>query len=190
MEFGPGAQPLTPFREDMVFLRGLYHQKAVASTSPHLGRMPNMLSGATVSLDPSEIRVGTTLDQVLAQQIGNQTAVPSMALGIEPNELRLEDGAVDDLRLVALVGLSDQARHQGNLSRSRLSTSWSATARAGSSTAAFSTRCWRKRTRCSRRSSAGDRQEARRVPGIDPRHREAHRPRLARKSGWKAGGRR
>jgi hypothetical protein len=91
MEFGPAAQPLTPIREDLVFIRGLYHQTAMASTSPHLGRM-NMLSGATVSLDPSDIRVGTSMDQVLAKNIGHHTAVPSMALGIEPNELRLEDG--------------------------------------------------------------------------------------------------
>jgi uncharacterized protein DUF1552 len=91
MEFGLGAQPLAPIREDLIFLRGLYHQKAFVSTSPHLGRM-NLLSGATVSLDPKEIRVGTSFDQVLAQRIGNQTATPSLALGIEPNELRLEDG--------------------------------------------------------------------------------------------------
>ena len=51
-----------------------------------------MLSGAYVSPDPSDIRVGTTMDQVLARQIGSRTPVPSMALGIEPNELRLEDG--------------------------------------------------------------------------------------------------
>ncbi|HKQ77343.1 MAG TPA: DUF1552 domain-containing protein [Blastocatellia bacterium] len=91
MEFGPGAQPLAPIREDLIFIRGLYHQKAFVSTSPHLGRM-NLLSGATVSLDPKEIRVGTSIDQVLAQRIGNRTATPSLALGIEPNELRLEDG--------------------------------------------------------------------------------------------------
>jgi hypothetical protein len=91
MEFGPGAQPLAPIREDLIFVRGLYHQKALSSTSPHLGRM-NLLSGATVSLDPKDIRVGTSFDQVLAQRIGGATAVPSLALGIEPNELRLEDG--------------------------------------------------------------------------------------------------
>ncbi|HEV2666509.1 MAG TPA: DUF1552 domain-containing protein, partial [Blastocatellia bacterium] len=91
MEFGPGAQPLAPIREDLIFLRGLYHQKAFVSTSPHLGRM-NLLSGATVSLDPKEIRVGTSFDQALAQRVGNRTAAPSLALGIEPNELRLEDG--------------------------------------------------------------------------------------------------
>ena len=92
MELGPALQPMMPFREDMNFLRGLYNQQAFISTSPHLGRMPNMLSAAKVSLDPADIRVGTTFDQVLAREIGSQTAVPSLALGIEPNELRLEDG--------------------------------------------------------------------------------------------------
>lgn len=91
MEFGPAAEPLAQIREDLVFLSGLYHPKAFVSTSPHLGRM-NLLSGAQVSLDPNEIRVGTSFDQILAARIGNQTAVPSLVLGIEPNELRLEDG--------------------------------------------------------------------------------------------------
>ena len=92
MQIGPGLTPMMPHREDITFIRGLYNQAAVDSSSPHLGRMPNMLSGATVSLDPSDIRVGKTMDQVLSQRIGHQTAVPSLALGIEPNELRLEDG--------------------------------------------------------------------------------------------------
>lgn len=92
MELGPILQPMMPHREEMVFLRGLYHQQAFASTSPHLGRMPNLLSGAKVSLDPSDIRVGTSMDQVLAREIGGRTAIPSLVLGIEPNELRLEDG--------------------------------------------------------------------------------------------------
>lgn len=91
MEFGQGAAPLAPIREDLVFLRGLYHQKALSSTSPHLGRM-NLLSGAQVSLDPKEIRVGVSFDQLLSQRIGGRTPTPSLALGIEPNELRLEDG--------------------------------------------------------------------------------------------------
>ncbi len=92
MEIGQALEPLRPYREDFTFLRGLYNQQAFVSTSPHLGRMPNMLSGATVSLDPNDVRVGTSFDQVLSQRLGGQTAVPSLALGIEPNELRLEDG--------------------------------------------------------------------------------------------------
>ena len=91
MELGPGLQPMLPHREDMVFIRGLFNQSAMVSTSPHLGRM-NVLSGTPVSLDPSEIRVGTSMDQVLASRIGNRTAIPSLVLGVEPNELRLEDG--------------------------------------------------------------------------------------------------
>jgi hypothetical protein len=92
MELGPVLQPMLPYREDFTFLRGLYNQQAVASSSPHLGRMPNLLSGALVSLDPNDKRVGTTCDQVLARRVGGQTPVPSLVLGIEPNELRLEDG--------------------------------------------------------------------------------------------------
>ncbi len=91
MTFGKAGEPLLPIREDLVFLRGLFHKTAFVSKSPHLGRM-NLLSGAPVSLDPNDIRVGTSMDQILAKQIGSQTAIPAMVLGIEPNELRLEDG--------------------------------------------------------------------------------------------------
>jgi len=91
MELGPAAAPMMPHREDMVFIQGLFNQTAFVSTSPHLGRM-NVLSGAPVSLDPNEIRVGTSMDQVIASQIGGRTSIPSLVLGIEPNELRLEDG--------------------------------------------------------------------------------------------------
>jgi hypothetical protein len=92
MEFGRASAPLAPIREDIVFVKGLYNHQAFVATSPHLGKMANMLSGASISMDPSDIRAGTTMDQVMARAIGGQTTLPSMALGIEPNELRLEDG--------------------------------------------------------------------------------------------------
>jgi hypothetical protein len=92
MEVGPALQPMQAHREDMIFVRGLYHHQAMITPSPHLGRAPNILSGAPISLDPAVIRCGTSLDQILAQHLGAQTAVPSFVLGIEPNELRLEDG--------------------------------------------------------------------------------------------------
>jgi hypothetical protein len=91
MELGPAAAPMMAHREDMVFVQGLFNQSAFVSTSPHLGRM-NVLSGAPVSLDPNEIRVGTSMDQILAAHVGGRTSIPSLVLGIEPNELRLEDG--------------------------------------------------------------------------------------------------
>jgi hypothetical protein len=91
MELGPAAAPMMPHREDIIFIDGLYNQTAAASPSPHLGRM-NVLSGAPVSLDPGVIRVGTSMDQMVAAQIGHNTAMQSLVLGVEPNELRLEDG--------------------------------------------------------------------------------------------------
>ncbi|MDA0749946.1 MAG: DUF1552 domain-containing protein [Verrucomicrobia bacterium] len=92
MEIGPGLAPLQDYRDDIVFLKGLYNQQAVDHPSPHLGRIPNLLSGAWVSNEQSVIRVGETMDQVMAKALGNRTALPSLALGIEPTELRLEDG--------------------------------------------------------------------------------------------------
>lgn len=92
MEFGQSAAPLTPYAQDVVFLKGLFNEQAYKNTSPHQGRNANLLSGAWVSSEPSEIRVGTSMDQVLSRELGGRTAVPSIALGIEPNELRLEDG--------------------------------------------------------------------------------------------------
>jgi hypothetical protein len=92
MEIGPGLEPMTPFRDELVFVKGLFNEQAVRHSSAHLGRIPNLLSGAWVSTDQNEIRVGKSMDQLLAQAIGKQTAVPSLVLGIEPTELRLEDG--------------------------------------------------------------------------------------------------
>jgi hypothetical protein len=92
MEIGPGLEPMMPFREDFNFLRGLYNQQAVAHKSPHLGRISNLLSGGWVSTDQNDIRCGQTMDQLMAQQIGDRTPIPSLVLGIEPTEMRLEDG--------------------------------------------------------------------------------------------------
>ena len=92
MELGPGLRPMEPLRDDMVFIRGLFNEQAVKHKSPHLGRMANLLSGAWVTEDQNDLRVGKTMDQVLAQQLGHRTDIPSLVLGIEPTELRLEDG--------------------------------------------------------------------------------------------------
>mgnify|MGYP000560199688 CR=1 FL=1 len=92
MKLGPGVRPLQSHTDDLVIIDGLFNAQAVANPSAHLGRMPNLLSGAWVSLDQNDIRVGRTMDQLIAQRIGDRTALPSLVLGIEPNELRLEDG--------------------------------------------------------------------------------------------------
>jgi Protein of unknown function (DUF1552) len=92
LQLGPGLAPMQPYSDDMVFLQGLFNEKAALHPSPHLGRVPNLLSGAWVNTNQNEIRVGKSMDQVMADAIGHQTMIPSLVLGIEPTELRLEDG--------------------------------------------------------------------------------------------------
>ena len=92
MRLGPGLDLLRDYREDLVFLKGLFNEQAARHPSVHLGRVPNLLSGAWVSEEQSEIRAGRTMDQVMAATVGQMTPVPSLTLGIEPTELRLEDG--------------------------------------------------------------------------------------------------
>ncbi|MFK7735834.1 MAG: DUF1552 domain-containing protein [Pirellulaceae bacterium] len=92
IQYGQALAPLQSHANDITFIKGLFNEQAASHPSPHMGRMANMLSGAWVSRDQSEIRAGRTFDQVLARQLGNTTEIPSLALGIEPTELRLEDG--------------------------------------------------------------------------------------------------
>ncbi len=92
MELGSALAPITPFREDVVFIRGLFNKQALDHPEAHRGRVTNLLSGAWVTRERTEIRAGKTKDLVLAQSIARQAASPSLALGVEPTELRLEDG--------------------------------------------------------------------------------------------------
>ena len=168
----------------MVFIQGLFNQTAHVSTSPHLGRM-NVLSGATVSLDPKEIRVGTSMDQVLASQIGSRTAIPSLVLGIEPNELRLEDG-LSMIYGSSLSWISPTKPATKEIYRREPSIGWWGTAPRAGSIAASWTKSGRIRRACARGSARRQRQ-ADRVLRIDPRHREADRAasKEERIEGWR-----
>lgn len=92
LQLGACLAPLEDQTSDIVFLKGLFNEQAALHPSPHMGRMANLLSGGWVSEEQAEIRVGRTMDQVLASEIGDQTDLPSLVLGVEPTELRLEDG--------------------------------------------------------------------------------------------------
>ncbi|MCB1228042.1 MAG: DUF1552 domain-containing protein, partial [Verrucomicrobiales bacterium] len=81
MEVGKVLQPLSDFREKLVFIRGLYHEEA-RKGNIHSSQTGNILSGAPIS-SGGEIRSGTSFDQVLAQGYGRSTKVPSLVLGCE-----------------------------------------------------------------------------------------------------------
>src|SRR5439155_19951344 len=81
MELGKVLEPLTDFREKMVFIRGLYNEEALKGNI-HSSQTGNLLSGAPLA-SGGEIRSGTSIDQLLAQRYGNSTKVPSLVLGCE-----------------------------------------------------------------------------------------------------------
>jgi Protein of unknown function (DUF1552) len=83
MELGKVLEPLLPFREKMLFLRGLYNQEALIG-GIHSCQTGNLLSGAHLA-PGGEIRSGISCDQVLADRFKEQTRVPSLVLGCEPS---------------------------------------------------------------------------------------------------------
>ena len=83
MELGKVLEPLKPFREKMLFLRGLYNQEALIG-GIHSCQTGNLLTGAHLS-SGGEIRSGVSCDQVIAERLKTQTKVPSLVLGTEPS---------------------------------------------------------------------------------------------------------
>ncbi len=81
MELGKVLEPLRPFRRKMLFLRGLYNQEALIG-GIHSCQTGNLLSGAHLA-PGGAIVSGTSVDQVLAQRLRDQTKVPSLVLGCE-----------------------------------------------------------------------------------------------------------
>jgi hypothetical protein len=81
MELGPVLESLGDFREKMLFIRGLYNAEALKGNI-HSSQTGNLLSGAPL-VSGGGIRSGTSFDQVIAQQYGRSTKVPSLVLGCE-----------------------------------------------------------------------------------------------------------
>ncbi len=84
MQLGKVLAPLNDFRENMVFIRGLYNKEALKGNI-HSSQTGNLLSGAPLA-SGGRIQSGTSVDQYVAQRIGHQTKIPSLVLGCEkPN---------------------------------------------------------------------------------------------------------
>jgi len=81
MELGPVLAPLNDFREKLLFVQGLYNAEALKGNI-HSSQTGNLLSGAPLA-SGGRIRSGTSFDQIIAQQYGQSTKVPSLVLGCE-----------------------------------------------------------------------------------------------------------
>jgi hypothetical protein len=79
--------PLVKFRDQLLILTGLTHDKARAhgdGPGDHARSNSVFLTGAQpLKTDGKDIRVGISVDQVMADKIGNQTRLASLELGCE-----------------------------------------------------------------------------------------------------------
>jgi hypothetical protein len=79
--------PLAKFRDELLVLTGLTHDKARAhgdGPGDHARSNSVFLTGAQpLKSDGKDIHVGISVDQVMADKIGSQTRLPSLELGCE-----------------------------------------------------------------------------------------------------------
>ena len=81
MELGKSLQPMTPLKAKMNFITGLFNKHATG-VGIHPGQTGNILSGASLQRG-AVLKGGISMDQVLANQLGQETVQPSMVLGCE-----------------------------------------------------------------------------------------------------------
>src|SRR3989441_9073583 len=81
MELGKSLEPMAPLKAKMNFITGLFNKHATG-VGIHPGQTGNILSGA--SLQKGAVLKGDiSMDQVLANRLGQETVQPSMVLGCE-----------------------------------------------------------------------------------------------------------
>src|SRR5881394_4345681 len=81
MELGRTLEPLAPFRKKLNVINGLFNKPAVG-VGIHPGQTGNILSGMPL-MKGAVLRGGISMDQVLANHIGQDTMQPSLVLGCE-----------------------------------------------------------------------------------------------------------
>jgi hypothetical protein len=81
MELGRCLEPLAPLRSKINVVSGLFNKNAT-NVDIHPGQTGNILSGAALQKG-AELRGGISLDQLLANHLGEETVQPSMVLGCE-----------------------------------------------------------------------------------------------------------
>jgi hypothetical protein len=84
MQLGKSLQPLEPLKRKLNFISGLFNKPSVG-VGIHPGMTGGILSGAPLQKG-SVLKAGISMDQVLADRIGQETVQPSLVLGCEqPN---------------------------------------------------------------------------------------------------------
>src|SRR5436190_12808628 len=81
MELGKSLEPMAPLKTKMNFITGLFNKHATG-VGIHPGQTGNILSGASLQRG-AVLKGDISMDQMLANRIGQETVQPSMVLGCE-----------------------------------------------------------------------------------------------------------
>ncbi|MCC6507572.1 MAG: DUF1552 domain-containing protein [Pirellulaceae bacterium] len=81
MELGQSLTPLEPLKSKVNVISGLFNKNATG-VGIHPGQTGNILSGASLQKG-AELRGGISVDQLLANHLGQQTSQASLVLGCE-----------------------------------------------------------------------------------------------------------
>jgi hypothetical protein len=82
IEFAKSLAPLAPHAAKVNVFQGLWNPNAT-NDNGHYPKM-NVLSGLKVKRTTTDVEVGTSVDQLMAQAMGRATPLPSVVLGTEP----------------------------------------------------------------------------------------------------------
>ena len=90
-EFSPILKPLEPFRNQLTVVSGLHNRQAESfgdGNGDHTRSTGSWLTGAHIKrTEGSDLRNGTSADQVIASQFKRDTPLPSLELAILPNSV-------------------------------------------------------------------------------------------------------
>jgi hypothetical protein len=90
-EFSPILKPLEPFRQQLTVVSGLHHRSSESlgdGNGDHTRSTGTWLTGVHIKrTEGSDLRAGTSLDQVIASQTRKQTPLPSLELAILPDDV-------------------------------------------------------------------------------------------------------
>ncbi|MFZ9089854.1 MAG: DUF1552 domain-containing protein [Planctomycetaceae bacterium] len=81
IELSSTLSPLAPFTDRLNVINGLFNRNATG-VGIHPGQTGNILSGASLQKG-AELRGGISIDQLLANHLGQETVQPSLVLGCE-----------------------------------------------------------------------------------------------------------
>jgi hypothetical protein len=91
MELLKTLSPLEPLKDKLLVFKGLWNPTTVAGPGGHYPKM-NVLSGLTVKQTTTDVQVGTTMDQLVAAEVGKKTPMSSLVLGTEGPQYSTDSG--------------------------------------------------------------------------------------------------